>query len=88
MAWRTERTLAGSPAAAEAVAAHLGAARILLEPLNQPTAAYQHLYRVFEGRPNQEQRREAEALMRDLKRRARVVPNRFAGFAPDQEKHR
>ena len=77
------RTLAERPAAVEAVGANLGAARILSGPLNQPTVAYQHLYRVLEGKPSEGQRREAEALMRELKTRVRVVPNRFVGLSPD-----
>ncbi|MEM6797200.1 MAG: rhomboid family intramembrane serine protease, partial [Acidobacteriota bacterium] len=46
-----QRALADHPVARERVAAHLGAASLLLYALSTPTAAYQHLYDAMEDEP-------------------------------------
>lgn len=51
--------------------AHLGAARVLMEALENPTAAYQHLYSALEENPTQDEAAMARAMLGRLGRGVR-----------------
>ena len=69
-----QRVLADHPAGPGRAAAHLGAARVLMGPLGNPTGAYQHVYAALEENPTAEQESEARRLMTELKQMMRSVP--------------
>ena len=69
-----QRSLADHPVASERAAAHLGAARVLLRFLGEPTAAYQHLYSAMEEDPSPAEADEAGVLLEELRARVRSVP--------------
>jgi membrane associated rhomboid family serine protease len=69
-----QRALVDHPSGPGRAAAHLGAARVLLEPLDNPTAAYQHLYGALEERPDPQEETEARALLDRLRGIVRHVP--------------
>jgi membrane associated rhomboid family serine protease len=71
-----QRALVDHPAGPGRAAAHLGAARVLLE-LENPTAAYQHLYGALEERPDPHEEAEARALLDRLRGIVRHVPRGF-----------
>ena len=62
-----QRALADHPTGRERVAAHLGAARIMLHGLGMPTAAYQHLYSAMEADPSEAEEQAARAMLADLR---------------------
>jgi hypothetical protein len=70
-----QRAVADHPRDAGRIAAHLGAARVLMDDLRNPTAAYQHLYSALEAEPGAEQEREARALLERLSRLVRNLPS-------------
>lgn len=69
-----QRALADHPVARERVAAHLGAAQVLLGGLDMPTAAYQHIYAAMEAGPNAAEEQRARALLAELRSDVRTVP--------------
>jgi membrane associated rhomboid family serine protease len=69
-----QRALVDHPAGPGRAAAHLGAARVLLESFDNPTAAYQHLYGALEERPDPHEEAEARALLDRLRGIVRHVP--------------
>ncbi len=71
-----QRALVDHPAGPGRAAAHLGAARVLMGPMRNPTGAYQHLYAALEEDPTPEERTQARSLMNDLARLVRSVPRR------------
>ena len=69
-----QRVLADHPQDPVVVAAHLGAARVLMGPLGSPTAAYQHVYAALEQSRTAEELAQARALHEALSRRVRSLP--------------
>jgi len=69
-----QRALADHPRDRARVAAHLGAARVLLRSLGSPTAAYQHVQSALEESSSPEERAEARAVLLELSQRVRSVP--------------
>ncbi len=69
-----QRALADHPRGPGRARAHLGAARVLMDDLGFPTAAYQHLYHALEEDPDPAEEAEARELLEKLARRARSVP--------------
>ena len=57
-----------------AAAANLGMARVLLDSLHQPTAAYQHVYDAAEAGMTPAQEVEARALLQRLRTEVRSIP--------------
>lgn len=76
-AYQRAATLA--PRGETAAAAQLGAARVLLEQMGQPTAAYQHLYRAMQSNPSPAQVEQVQQLMAEVQRQTRAVPMRMPG---------
>ncbi|HET6277963.1 MAG TPA: hypothetical protein VFG08_04190, partial [Candidatus Polarisedimenticolia bacterium] len=74
-----QRALVDHPTGPGRAAAHLGAARVMMGPLRNPTGAYQHLYAALEEDPSAEERTQAHALMGDLARLVRSVPRHTPG---------
>lgn len=72
-----ERGVDLSPKGGLGVAAHLGAARELVDSLNQPTLAYQHLVAAMEAGPTDAQVAEARETMAALRMQVRSVPRRY-----------
>ncbi len=62
----------------DAAAAHLGAARVLLEDLKQPTAAYQHVVDAVKAGATPSQQAEARALLQEMRRSVKTLPNAAA----------
>jgi hypothetical protein len=71
-----QSALVDHPSGPGRAAAHLGAARVLMESLDNPTAAYQHLYGALEERPDPQEEAEARALLDRLRGIVRHVPRR------------
>jgi membrane associated rhomboid family serine protease len=69
-----QRALVDHPTGPGRAAAHLGAARVMMGAMRNPTGAYQHLYAALEEDPSAEERSQARALMDDLARLVRSVP--------------
>jgi membrane associated rhomboid family serine protease len=69
-----QRALADHPSGPGRAAAHLGAARVLMGPLGNPTGAYQHLYAALEEDPSAAEESEARGLIGELGRTMRSVP--------------
>ncbi|MFQ5876706.1 MAG: rhomboid family intramembrane serine protease [Acidobacteriota bacterium] len=69
-----QRALADHPAGPGRSAAHLGAARVLMGPLRNPTGAYQHLYAALEEDPTADESARARSLLAQLARLVRSVP--------------
>jgi len=63
------------PKGADAAAAHLGMARVLLDDLRQPTLAYQHVVDAVEAGPTPAQEAEARDLLHALRGSVRSLPN-------------
>jgi rhomboid family protein len=61
-----QRLLADYPRGPGRAAAHLGAARVLMGPLGNPTGAYQHLYAALEEDPTPDEALQARVLLRSL----------------------
>ncbi|MCU0253408.1 MAG: rhomboid family intramembrane serine protease [Acidobacteria bacterium] len=76
-AYQRAATLA--PRGETAAEAHLGAARVLLEPMGQPAAAYQHLVRAMKSQPSSAQVEEVRRLMAMMQQQTRAVPLRMPG---------
>ncbi|MGD8377644.1 MAG: rhomboid family intramembrane serine protease [Acidobacteriota bacterium] len=74
-----QRALADHPRGPGRVAAHLGAAQVLMGPLRNPTGAYQHLYGALEEGPDPEERARARGLLQELSRMLRTVPRDLPG---------
>jgi len=72
-----QRALVDHPSGPGRAAAHLGAAKVLLESFDNPTAAYQHLYGALEERPDAQEEAEARALLDRLRGLVRHVPRGF-----------
>ncbi|HET8946687.1 MAG TPA: rhomboid family intramembrane serine protease [Candidatus Polarisedimenticolia bacterium] len=72
-----QRALLDHPAGPGRAAAHLGAAKVLLESFDNPTAAYQHLYGALEERPDAQEEAEARTLLDRLRGIVRHVPRGF-----------
>jgi membrane associated rhomboid family serine protease len=72
-----QRALADHPQSPLRVAAHLGAARVLMGSLGNPTGAYQHLYAALEADPNRDEEALARALLAELSRLVRTVPRKL-----------
>jgi membrane associated rhomboid family serine protease len=73
-----QRFLADHPRDRNRAAAHLGAARVLMGPLGNPTGAYQHLYAALEEDPPAAEETEARALIAELGRTRRSVPRKLS----------
>ncbi|HZN03871.1 MAG TPA: rhomboid family intramembrane serine protease [Candidatus Polarisedimenticolia bacterium] len=71
-----QRALVDHPSGPGRAAAHLGAARVLMDALDNPTGAYQHLYGALEERPDEAEEAEARALLDRLRGVMRHVPGR------------
>jgi len=71
-----QRVLVEHPLGPGRSAAHLGAAKVLLEPLAMPTAAYQHLWAALEENPTPEEEAAVRRVIEDLRHRGGVVPRR------------
>ena len=71
-----QRALVDHPSGPGRAAAHLGAARVLMDALDNPTGAYQHLYGALEERPDPAEEEEARALLARLRGLMRHVPHR------------
>ena len=71
-----ERAARLAPPGRQRVDAHLGAARVLLDDMDQPTLAYQHLVRAMQSRPTEAQIKEGQHLYDRLRRRVGTVPRR------------
>lgn len=69
-----QRALVDHPAGPGRAAAHLGAARVMMGPLRNPTGAYQHLYAALEEDPTPDEHAQARSLMDQLSRMVRSVP--------------
>jgi len=69
-----QRALVDHPSGPGRAAAHLGAARALMDALDNPTGAYQHLFGALEERPEPAEEAEARALLERLRGRMRHVP--------------
>ncbi|MEM1177212.1 MAG: rhomboid family intramembrane serine protease [Acidobacteriota bacterium] len=69
-----QRALADHPNARERVAAHLGAARLLLAAYRLPTAAYQHVYAAMEADPTPAEEAAARDLLEELRTGVRTLP--------------
>ncbi len=69
-----QRALADHPRGPGRARAHLGAARVLVDGLGFPTAAYQHLYQALEEDPGPGEEAEARELLAELSRRTRALP--------------
>jgi hypothetical protein len=72
-----QRALADHPTGPGRARAHLGAARILMGALGNPTAAYQHLYSALEEDPDADEAARARALLEELAHRMRSVPRKL-----------
>ena len=72
-----QRALADHPRGPGRAAAHLGAGRVLMGPLRNPTGAYQHLYMALEEEPSPDETQRARALLADLASMVRSVPRRL-----------
>jgi len=74
-----QRLLTEHPSPVVRAAAHLGAARVLVDELGMPVEAYQHIARALDLDPSPSLKREAEAMLDKLQRRGvlpRAVPLR------------
>jgi len=71
-----QRALVDHPTGPGRAAAHLGAARIMMGPMGNPTGAYQHLYAALEEDPTTEEAAQARTLMDELSRRLGNLPGR------------
>lgn len=69
-----QRALRDHPADPYRGQAHVGAARVLLQSLSAPTAAYQHLYAALEENPTPGVEREARRLLHVLKNQVSRFP--------------
>jgi membrane associated rhomboid family serine protease len=69
-----QRALGDHPGGPGRAAAHLGAARVMMGRMGNPTGAYQHLYAAMEEGPTPEERAQARSLLGDLARMVRSVP--------------
>jgi membrane associated rhomboid family serine protease len=74
-----DRVLHDRPDRETAIAAHLGAARVLLRGLGQAALAYQHLYSAMQLGPSAEQLEEVRRLMAELRAATRGIPMRMPG---------
>jgi membrane associated rhomboid family serine protease len=74
-----QRALTLAPRGEAKVAAHLGAARVLLEGLGQPSSAYQDLYRAMKSNPAPAEVEEVQRLMAVMQQDTRTVPMRMPG---------
>ncbi len=72
-----QRALVDHPGGPGRAAAHLGAARVMMGPLHNPTGAYQHLYAALEEKPTPDERAATRALLEDLGRLVRNLPSRL-----------
>jgi membrane associated rhomboid family serine protease len=72
-----QRALSDHPRDPSGTRAHLHAARVLIDSLNMPTAAYQHLYAALEERPSAEDAALARSLLAELNERSASVPRGF-----------
>jgi membrane associated rhomboid family serine protease len=72
-----QRALGDHPHGPGRVRAHLGAARVLMGPMKNPTAAYQHLYGALEEDPSQEEMTMARAMLAELSHRVRTLPRKL-----------
>ena len=72
-----QRALVDHPVGSERAAAHLGAARVMMGPLGNPTGAYQHLYAALEEGPTPDERSEAKSLLANLARMVRSLPRKL-----------
>lgn len=70
------RLLRQHPTAPVTAAAHLGAARVLLYDLDDPTLAYQHLVDALRSAPSAEIAAEARRAMRDVAARQKIPVGR------------
>lgn len=73
------RALSMTPLREEAVRAHLGAGRVLLEQMRQPSAAYQHIYAALAAGATGEQARQAEQLLAEMGGTVTSIPRRLPG---------
>ena len=69
-----QRALADHPTGPGRAAAHLGAARVLMGSLGNPTGAYQHLYAALEESPGRNEAAQARRLLADLASMMRTLP--------------
>lgn len=69
-----QRALVDHPTGPGRAAAHLGAARVMIGPMNNPTGAYQHLYAALEEAPTPEEHSQARSMMDVLARQVGNVP--------------
>ncbi len=69
-----QRALADHPMGPGRARAHLGAARVLMGALKNPTAAYQHVYGALEEDPTQDEATMARAMLSELAHRVRTLP--------------
>ena len=72
-----ERAARVAPPGRSRAEAHLGASRVLLEQLDQPSLAYQHLVAAARSAPTDEQVAEIQRLLGAVGRRAGSMPLRF-----------
>ncbi len=69
-----QRALRDHPTDPNRCRAHVGAARVLLQSLSAPTAAYQHLFAALEENPTPRVEREARRLLQELKNQVSRFP--------------
>jgi membrane associated rhomboid family serine protease len=69
-----QRALSDHPGTGQGTPAHLGAARVLMNDLGMPTAAYQHLYSALEEAREEDLRAEARELLEALRGKSGSVP--------------
>lgn len=69
-----QRALADHPTGPGRAAAHLGAARVMMGPLGNPTGAYQHLYAALEEDPSPDEVTMTRSLLTDLAKMVKTVP--------------
>jgi hypothetical protein len=72
-----QRALADHATGPGRARAHLGAARVLMGALGNPTAAYQHLYGALEEDPDEDEAARARAMLDELAHRVRSVPRKL-----------
>ena len=72
-----ERGIDLHPTGTVGASAHLGAARVLVEHLEQPTLAYQHVVAAAQAGPTPEQLREARRLIGEIRSQSGSIPARY-----------
>ena len=72
-----QRALADHPRGPGRAAAHIGAARVLMTSLGNPTGAYQHLYAALEEQPTPEETAVARRLLTALAGMVRTLPGKL-----------